>query len=205
VSEPDALTITDLFRGELARQGKFLVVQRSEMEAITAELEFQLSGCTDQSCAVELGRMLNAEKVIVGRAARFLGKLMIAVQVVDLARGDIEFVEAVDCAESFEALDGAVVDLAARMSRRVPLRVEVKVVDGNAYYLDAGRREGVGMGRRLRMLRTRVMRGKEGRPTVEVPEEVGELKVVFVDDRTSRAERVRGDVRVGDYARIADL
>ena len=55
VSAEDATTISDLLRGELARERKFILVQRGEMETVAKELEFQMSGCTDQSCAVQLG------------------------------------------------------------------------------------------------------------------------------------------------------
>ena len=73
VSPQDAAVISDLLRGELTRSGKFVVVERTEMETIVQELRFQMASCSDDSCAVQLGMALSAEKVVVGRVAKIMG------------------------------------------------------------------------------------------------------------------------------------
>lgn len=202
VSAEDATTISDLLRGELARERKFILVQRGEMETIAEELELQMSGCTDQSCAVQLGQMLNAEKVIVGRVAKLFGRLTITAQVVDMAANDIEFAEEVDCSEEYASVKKAIGELAAKLSRHVPVLAEVKGKNSDVFVLDAGSREGVAVGQRLAVLRTAVVKGEDGKPLMEKKQQVGELEITYANARDSEAKWVSGEIGVGDYVRM---
>ncbi|MDI6640975.1 MAG: CsgG/HfaB family protein, partial [Elusimicrobiota bacterium] len=62
----DASIVSDLLRTELVKIGKFKVLDRANMESILAEQKFQISGCTDQECAVKIGKLLNVQQVVVG-------------------------------------------------------------------------------------------------------------------------------------------
>ena len=42
------------------------VVERAEIDRILNEHEFQLSGCVSDSCALEFGKMLQADAIVVG-------------------------------------------------------------------------------------------------------------------------------------------
>lgn len=202
VKPSEALTISDLLRGELARERKFILVQRGEMDTIAKELEFQMSGCTDQGCAVQLGEMLNAEKVVVGRVAKLFGRLTISTQVVDMAANDIEFAEEVDCSEEYSALKEAITSLAKRLSAHVPVLAEVKLADGDLVVLDGGAREGLAAGQRLQVLRTEVLKDPQGMPVMEERKVIGEVEITYVNSRDSKARRLSGEIRIGDFARI---
>ena len=45
---------------DLVNLGAYEVTSRSEVDKILAEQKFQSAGCTDQQCAAEIGRLLNA-------------------------------------------------------------------------------------------------------------------------------------------------
>ena len=51
--------------------GLFTVGERGEMDSILKEQGFQASGCTDIECAVKIGKLLSANKMLVGE----IGKL----------------------------------------------------------------------------------------------------------------------------------
>ncbi len=58
-------SVSDLFVTEILRSGRYQLVERSQLSKVLQETEVGLSGLTD-SRAVELGKMLGAEGVIVG-------------------------------------------------------------------------------------------------------------------------------------------
>lgn len=65
-AKADLEVLTNRLRSELVETGHFTVVERSEMTAILKEQGFQQTGCTDASCAVEVGRLLNVQYMIIG-------------------------------------------------------------------------------------------------------------------------------------------
>jgi hypothetical protein len=89
VSSSDASMMSELLRGELAKNRSFRVVEKSNMDKILAEHDFQKTGCTDQECAVKLGRLLNVERMAVGTFGDFMGKKIVLLKLVDVGTGEI--------------------------------------------------------------------------------------------------------------------
>jgi len=50
---------------DLVNLGAYEVTSRSEVDKILAEQKFQSAGCTDQQCAAEIGRLLNADLMLL--------------------------------------------------------------------------------------------------------------------------------------------
>ena len=50
---------------ELVNMGAYEVTSRQEVDKILQEQKFQNSGCTDQQCAAEIGRLLNADLMLL--------------------------------------------------------------------------------------------------------------------------------------------
>lgn len=55
---------SELIRGEMINTGKFIVIERSQIGQILKEQGFRTSGCSDTSCAVKVGKMLSANKIL---------------------------------------------------------------------------------------------------------------------------------------------
>ncbi|MBN1383700.1 MAG: DUF2380 domain-containing protein [Elusimicrobia bacterium] len=89
VSAMDASTVSDLLRTELVKTQKFNVVNRANMEQILAEQSLQMSGCTTQECAVRIGKLLNAQRVIVGSLMKLGTLYIINANMVDIETGEI--------------------------------------------------------------------------------------------------------------------
>ncbi len=66
ISNLEAQTLTGRFASTLSQIGKMTLVERSKMESILKEQEFQQSGCTDSDCAVEIGELLNVQFLVSG-------------------------------------------------------------------------------------------------------------------------------------------
>ena len=74
VSEIEARGLSDKLRSqitELVQQGENLketyeLIERTQMDKIFEEFETQSTGCVSDSCAVEFGKMLGADRMVVG-------------------------------------------------------------------------------------------------------------------------------------------
>ena len=70
---------------------EFAVLERTQMEKIFVEHRFVMTGCTDSDCAVKIGKMLSANKVLVGTVEKFGEKYIITGRLVDVEKGIAEF------------------------------------------------------------------------------------------------------------------
>jgi len=89
VSAADASTVADFLRTELVNTGAFTVVERGNMDKLLAEAGFQMSGCTEAGCAVEVGRILNVSRMVMGSLSRIETVYYVSASVVDVETGKI--------------------------------------------------------------------------------------------------------------------
>ncbi|MEK7728975.1 MAG: CsgG/HfaB family protein, partial [candidate division KSB1 bacterium] len=66
VAETQAATLSDRLRGHLVNTRAFVVLDRANMEAVLSEHGFQQTGCSSTQCAVQIGKILNVQKMITG-------------------------------------------------------------------------------------------------------------------------------------------
>jgi len=57
--------VYDRLETELVNLGTYDVTNRQELKKILKEQKFQQAGCTDQQCAAEIGKMLNADLMLI--------------------------------------------------------------------------------------------------------------------------------------------
>ncbi len=74
-SEVEAVAISDRLREVLLKTGRFKLINRSQMEAILNEQALQQTTCTDQNCAVQVGRILGVRKIVTGKITKIPGQL----------------------------------------------------------------------------------------------------------------------------------
>ena len=118
ISKPTANMVSELIRTEMINIGKFIVIERSQMDEILKEQGVQQSGCTDISCAVEVGKMLSAKKMLLGTVMKLGGRIIINGRIVDVEKGVAEFGQKQDAA-SESALYDAVSEFSRKLSRRI--------------------------------------------------------------------------------------
>ncbi len=83
-----AKIVGDLLEVELHKSGAFDILERKQMEIILNEQGLALSGCTDESCAIRIGRLLSADMVVTGSLNK-LGDYLLTIKVVDARSGAI--------------------------------------------------------------------------------------------------------------------
>lgn len=107
VPQRTARTVSNMLRTSLINTGKFLVIERSQMDAIFKEQGLQQTGCTDQSCAVQLGRLMSANKILVGEVSMLGTAIITTIRIVDVEKGFSEYA-AQEKADTEANLDTAV-------------------------------------------------------------------------------------------------
>ncbi|MCU0821239.1 MAG: hypothetical protein MUC95_02045 [Spirochaetes bacterium] len=118
VSDQMARTVSNMLRTEFINMNEFIVVERAQMDAILKEQGVQQSGCTDQACAVQMGRLMSAKKILVGEVSPMGKSLITTVRIVDVEKGVSEFA-ATQKAASEEVLDVAVSEISEKLADRI--------------------------------------------------------------------------------------
>ena len=98
-------TISDEVRQQFLITGKFRLIDKNNMERILAEQAFQQSGCTDIACAVEIGHLLNVEKIVTGRLSKLGAKFILHLNLIDVQTGIIENSSKESCTCALEEID----------------------------------------------------------------------------------------------------
>ncbi len=93
---------------------KFNVVEKQNMEKILAEQAFQQTGCTNEGCAVKLGKLLNVKVMIVGSFGKLLTEYFVTIRVIDVQTGESVYAKtakAANVGEVESAIKGVVAEM----------------------------------------------------------------------------------------------
>ncbi len=118
VSKVVGVAVTDLIRSDMVDTGRFTIVERSQMDAILKEQGLQQTGCTDSSCAVQLGKVLSANKVLIGEINQLGTDLIITVRIVDVEKGVADFSTS-EKAKDLNEIDKTVKVLVDKLTMRI--------------------------------------------------------------------------------------
>jgi len=101
ISKEMKLPLTNAIIGEFVSLNKFRVVDRMNRDAILEEQGFQQTGCVDNTCSVEVGRLLGVNRMVVGSVSLVGNKYNINIQVLNVETGQIESIaeKSVSCNE----------------------------------------------------------------------------------------------------------
>lgn len=83
VSASEMKAIVEYLSAEMFKTGKFRVIDVGQRETILAEMSFSMSGCADESCALEIGRMLSAELIVVGNLSKVGSRYLVSVKMLE--------------------------------------------------------------------------------------------------------------------------
>lgn len=89
VSETEAIALTNLLMSSIYNTGLVKVIDRNQRDEILTEIKFSLSGCTDESCAIEVGKLLAADVIAVGAINPVGSRLLVDLKAVDVSTSTI--------------------------------------------------------------------------------------------------------------------
>lgn len=97
VEKSTASIISDRLRSELFNTGKFIVIERNQMEEILKEQGFQQTGCTNNDCAVEMGQLLGVKYMFAGKIGKVGKTYALSLRMIDVQTGAILATSNTDC------------------------------------------------------------------------------------------------------------
>ena len=63
---------------------RYMIVERTEMDRLLEEFEFEYAGCVSDSCALELGRMLQADRMVIGTVGKLGETYTLSARLIDI-------------------------------------------------------------------------------------------------------------------------
>lgn len=82
------------------------MIDRDSISKVLNEQAFQQKGCSDDKCAVKIGQLLAANKILTGKVNKLGNKYIVVGNVVDVEKGKIDYAEKVTV-EDINDLDNA--------------------------------------------------------------------------------------------------
>ena len=184
VSAQTAQVVSDHFRLRLISSRRFIVPERERMEQMLAEQEIgvRLGECFSQECAIELGRLMQANKMVVGTVSMLNATYSVNIRLLDLATGTAEFSADQKC-HSVDDLYTATETLVNQLVAFNPLSGSVTAVHENNVIISIGEQDGATPG-----LLFRVTRSVERVPGYPEETEMARGRIVAVQPEWSRLE-----------------
>lgn len=188
-------SITSYTVSEFVNSGRFMVVDRKNLDRILEEMKLQLTGLTETETAKKVGRLLNADKFVFVSVSRTGGISMVEheeqfvckLDVTDIETGIVE-TSMTETVNGINNVYPLLKKMTAAVMERIGLSVQVLSLSGETAYLDAGSKDGIARGRAydVKMV-TSVVRDKAGKEVFRKKEIVGKLTITDVDEHSSEA------------------
>jgi TolB-like protein len=87
VSKADADVVTGLFETGLVKTETYNVIEQNQIKEILSAQEQSMSDCTDEQCAMEFGKLLAAEQIVLGTLSSVGGTYILNAKIIDVTTG----------------------------------------------------------------------------------------------------------------------
>ncbi|MBN1649336.1 MAG: hypothetical protein JW874_14965, partial [Spirochaetales bacterium] len=106
LSKAEGRIFLDFLSSHIARVKSFRLIDRSQRDSLLAEMEFSMSGCSDESCQLEIGKMLAADYIIVGSIGTLGNRYLLNIKLIRVASSVTEH----SASEKYATIDDLVDD-----------------------------------------------------------------------------------------------
>ena len=203
--------MTEELVSALYQSGRYTVIERNQMATVLKEIGFQMTGAVDSSKAVEAGKMLGAQLVVIGKvtnvgidsndSGKFLndvlgrnvagnlkGKVALNYRFIDVESGEIKYLGDTEASEPGNTRENAIYKACKEAAQNVlkdmvaNVRARVADMSGDEIYIDAGSEGGFHNGETLTIVRETAPIEINGRIVGMKEITVGTAKVIEVND-----------------------
>jgi hypothetical protein len=95
VSQVEARGLSDKLRSQISQliqsggnlKENYDLIEQAQLEKILDQFEIQATGCTSDSCAVEFGKLLQAERILIGSVSLVGQTYSVIARIVDVESG----------------------------------------------------------------------------------------------------------------------
>ena len=117
-----AIPLSDQLRAELFESGRFVIVDRKNMQDILKEQNFHYSErCDSMDCLVQIGKILGVQKMVSGSLGKIGESYLISLQMADIETSEINSVAREKCTGAKDNL----IDGVCIAAKKLVLRYEV--------------------------------------------------------------------------------
>ena len=96
LSDYEASVLTDKIRESLFNTNRYIVLDRSAVDAILEELGFVQTGCTTNDCIISVGRMLSAKFMVIGSVGTISNTYNFALKMINVETGALSNIATLD-------------------------------------------------------------------------------------------------------------
>ncbi|HNY91496.1 MAG TPA: CsgG/HfaB family protein [bacterium] len=206
VGQETADAVADILSTELFNSQRFKVIERQAILRILEEQKLQMTGVTDMGKAVEIGKILNVEKILIGSVSRLGESYIINTRLVDVKTAALEVAQNVTSKRGEEGLTGAITDLVEKLSEKVQVEGSIIRIKGEVILVDLGVNHGMSENQEVRVVRLGdVVTDLGGTVIGQAEDLIGSLVLTAVkgDYSEARIGVAKTPFRVGDKVRIA--
>lgn len=90
IDESEMTSIISLLASELFKTGRYTVIDIQQRDALLGEMQFSLSGLTDEENLLELGKLLSAESIVTGKIGSVGGRMVMSAKMLETETARIE-------------------------------------------------------------------------------------------------------------------
>lgn len=122
LSETEIAAITDRFRESLSKTDRFILIDRSQLEAVLNEKALQQSVCAGTECTAKLGELAGAKRIVGGKAVKLgEGVWLFSALMVDVNTSETVGLESIrHRGDLLSLIETSVPELAGRLAGNPP-------------------------------------------------------------------------------------
>ncbi|MCD6308458.1 MAG: hypothetical protein J7M24_05625, partial [Candidatus Latescibacteria bacterium] len=68
---------------------QYSLIERAQIDRIFEQFDIQNTGCISDSCAIEFGQMLQADRIVLGRISKTRNTYSISARIIDVSSGEV--------------------------------------------------------------------------------------------------------------------
>jgi hypothetical protein len=87
VAHQEMTLFVDYISSSISDNADYILIDRRQRESILVETQFSNSGCADESCAIEIGRLLSATEMIVGSLGSIGSLYILNIKLIEVETG----------------------------------------------------------------------------------------------------------------------
>ena len=191
VSKDKVELIRQYLESNLVESKRYSVVERRDLEKVVKEYELSQSGLSESSSAVEVGKLLNATKIIMGSVTKYSTKYIdyvILVKVVSVVTGEIIFSKTFEIRKN-ESIKTVVDKISKELLTGIKKKYGmVSFKSGNNVFVTLGKSDDIKEGEILYVLNNKIVRNEKGEALFSEEEYRGKVEVVAVNDEISKCK-----------------
>lgn len=183
--------LTETLRRELVNTKRFNIVDQSQIDDTMEEVLPQMKGCTTMECAIEMGRMVGADKVLRGSISTLGKKYILEVRLIDLESGTVETAKMKEWREGETDYNTAIKNLVNKLVEEIPIQGEIIEVseDGKTAVINLGKDDGISEGSLFQVFRLgEAVKDEKGDIVLQRQKQIAVLKAVTVDKAGSEVQ-----------------